>query len=148
MRTFRATVAALVAAVLAVFMLAGLTTTSQAAAPDERKAQPSRVIDEESPVQVRALAARIKGNVTQPVTDPATGAVVYERYVGKVVKVQVKKCGKCGWKKYKKVKTNKYGTYKYQARVPMKGLWKYRVTVPRSGGYAKTVSKPQGVWLG
>ena len=57
-------------------------------------------------------------------------------------------CGKCRWKIYKKIKTNKYGTYKYRARVPMKGLWKYRVVVPRSGGYAKTLSKPQGVWLG
>jgi hypothetical protein len=139
MRTYRAILAALVAAL----MVVGLSVaTAQASS------KPSRVIEEQQAVQVRALSARIKGNVTQPVFD-ATGAIIgYDRYVNKVVKIHRKQCGKCRWKIYKKIKTNKYGTYRYFAQVPRKGLWKYRATVPASQGYAKTRSKPQGIWLG
>lgn len=141
MRMFRVVLAAIVAVLLAwaIVPLAG--------SPASAGSRPERVIDERDPKQVTFDQYKLAGNVTQPVVDPVTAVVTYERYVKDVVKVHRKKCRGCGWKFYKKIKTNKYGTYKYWARVPRRGVWKYRVTIPRSDGYAKTRTPAQALYF-
>lgn len=133
-----------VLAVLAALLLLG--GLAPAVLSPAAAAGPKRVIDEEKPRSVAYAYVRLQGNVTQPVTDPLTGAVTYERYTFGKVKVHRKKCRACKWKFYKRDKTNKYGTYKVRVRVPERGIWRYRVTIPGSDGYATTRTRPRAVF--
>lgn len=126
MRTFRAVLAALVAALL----VAGALSTGATAG-----AAPKRIIDEIPPKtnQVSYNAFKLKGTVTEPQLD---GTAI--PYANQKVKILKKSCGTCSWKTVKKVKTNDSGVFKTRIFAPERGRWKWRSKVDNSNGYGNT----------
>ena len=131
MRTFRAVLAAFVAALL----VAGALSTGATAG-----ALPKRIIDEVNPdtKQVSYNAFKLKGTVMEPQAD---GTLL--PYAEQKVKILKKKCGTCRWKVVKKVKTNDSGVFKTRIYAPEKGRWRWRSKVSHSNGYGNTKGK---VW--
>lgn len=126
MRTFRAVLATLVAALLVAVALS--TGASAGSAP-------KRIIDEIPPKtnQVSYNAFKLKGTVTEPQLD---GTAI--PYANQKVKILKKSCGKCSWKTVKKVKTNDKGVFKTRIYTPERGRWKWRSKVDNSNGYGNT----------
>ncbi|NYE36952.1 hypothetical protein F4692_002085 [Nocardioides cavernae] len=126
MRTFRAVLAAIVAALLVAGMLSSSATAGSA---------PKRIIEEVPPRdhQVSYNAFRLKGTVSEPQAD---GTLL--PYAKQKVKILKKKCGSCKWKVVKKVKTNDAGVFKTRIYAPEKGRWKWRSKVDRSNGFGNT----------
>lgn len=131
MRTLRAVLAALVAALL---VMGALSTGASAGS------SPKRIIDEVPPKnhQVSYNAFKLKGTVTEPQLD---GSVL--PYAEQKVKILKKKCSTCKWKVVKKVKTNDRGIFKTRIYAPERGRWKWRSKVDHSNGYGNTKGK---VW--
>ena len=129
MRTFRAVLASIVAALLVTVALA----TSAGAG-----SLPERIIDENPPGQnqVSYNAFKLKGTVTEPQLD---GTAL--PYANQQVKILKKACGTCAWKTVKKVKTNDSGVFKTRIFAPEQGRWKWRSKVDHSNGYANTKGK-------
>ena len=126
MRTFRAVLTALVAALL---VLGALSTGASAGS------SPKRVIDEVPPKthQVSYNAFKLKGTVTEPQLD---GTAL--PYADQKVKILKKKCATCKWKTVKSVKTNDRGIFKTRIYAPERGRWKWRSKVDHSNGYGNT----------
>lgn len=126
MRTFRAVLAAIVAALLVSDTLSTSATAGSA---------PKRVIDEIPPRdhQVSYNAFRLKGTVSEPQLD---GTLL--PYANQTVKILKKKCGSCKWKTVKKIKTDETGTFKTRIFAPEKGRWKWRSKVDHSNGFGNT----------
>ena len=129
MRTFRAVLAALVAALLVAVALGSSATAGSA---------PKRLIDEDSPRnnQVSYNAFKLKGTVTEPQLD---GTAL--PYANQKVKILKKACGTCTWKTAKKVRTNDNGVFKTRIFAPERGRWKWRSKVDHSNGYGNTKGK-------
>ena len=126
MRTFRAVLAAFVAALL----VAGALSTGATAG-----SSPKRIIDEEPPRdhQVSYNAFKLKGTVSEPQLD---GTLL--PYANQKVKILKKACGTCKWKTVKKIKTDETGAFKTRIYAPEKGRWKWRSKVDHSNGYGNT----------
>lgn len=126
MRTFRAVLAAIVAALL----VSGALSTSATAG-----SAPKRIIDEIPPRdhQVSYNAFRLKGTVSEPQLD---GTLL--PYANQTVKILKKKCGSCKWKTVKKIKTDETGTFKTRIFAPERGRWKWRSKVDHSNGFGNT----------
>ena len=126
MRTFRAVLAAIVAALLVSGSLMSSATAGSA---------PKRIIDEEPPGkhQVSYNAFKLKGTVSEPQLD---GTLL--PYANQTVKILKKKCGTCKWKTVKKVKTDETGLFKTRIYAPEQGRWKWRSKVDHSNGYGNT----------
>ncbi|NPD05054.1 hypothetical protein HN031_10205 [Nocardioides sp. zg-1308] len=131
MRTFRAVLAAFVAALL---VSSALATGASAGS------LPKRIIDEVPPgdKQVSYNAFKLKGTVSEPQAD---GTLL--PYAEQKVKILKKACGSCKWKTVKKVKTDERGVFKTRIYAPSKGRWKWRSKVDNSNGYGNTKGK---VW--
>ncbi|WP_210650030.1 hypothetical protein [Nocardioides sp. SYSU D00065] len=131
MRTFRAVLAAFVAALL----VAGAFSVSATAG-----SLPKRVIEEIPPgdQQVSYNAFKLKGTVSEPQAD---GTLL--PYANQKVKILKKACGSCKWKTVKKIKTNDRGVFKTRIFAPERGRWKWRSKVDHSNGYGNTKGK---VW--
>ncbi|MDZ5663177.1 hypothetical protein SFC79_15500 [Nocardioides sp. S-58] len=131
MRTFRAVLAAFVAALL---VSSALATGASAGS------LPKRIIDEVPPgdKQVSYNAFKLKGTVSEPQVD---GTLL--PYAEQKVKILKKACGSCKWKTVKKVKTDERGVFKTRIYAPSKGRWKWRSKVDNSNGYGNTKGK---VW--
>lgn len=126
MRTFRAVLAAIVAALL----VSGTLSTGASAG-----SLPKRIIEEVNPdtKQVSYNAFKLKGTVMEPQAD---GTLL--PYAKGKVKILKKKCGSCKWKTVKKIKTDANGTFKTRIYAPDKGRWKWRSKVDHSNGYGNT----------
>ena len=129
MRTFRAVLAAFVAALL----VAGAFSVSATAG-----SLPKRVIEEIPPgdQQVSYNAFKLKGTVSEPQAD---GTLL--PYANQKVKILKKACGSCKWKTVKKIKTNDRGVFKTRIFAPERGRWKWRSKVDNSNGYGNTKGK-------
>lgn len=126
MRTFRAVLAAIVAALL----VSGTLSTGASAG-----SLPKRIIEEVNPdtKQVSYNAFKLKGTVMEPQAD---GTLL--PYAKGKVKILKKACGSCKWKTAKKVKTDANGTFKTRIYAPDKGRWKWRSKVDHSNGFGNT----------
>jgi hypothetical protein len=126
MRTFRAVLAAIVAALL----VSGTLSTGASAG-----SLPKRIIEEVNPdtKQVSYNAFKLKGTVMEPQAD---GTLL--PYAKGKVKILKKACGSCKWKTAKKVKTDANGKFKTRIYAPDKGRWKWRSKVDHSNGFGNT----------
>ena len=129
MRTFRAVLAAIIAALL----VSGTLSTGASAG-----SLPKRIIEEVNPdtKQVSYNAFKLKGTVMEPQLD---GTLL--PYANQKVKILKKKCGTCKWKVVKKVKTNDSGVFKTRIFAPDRGRWKWRSKVDHSNGFGNTKGK-------
>jgi len=125
MRTVRALVATLLAAVLG--LGAAFATTAPAQA---QLAKPKRTIVEKDPNDISFFKFRLKGKITQ--VDPVT--LVETPYAKGKVKLMKKACKKCKWKQFGKFKTTSEGKFRTVIFAPKaRGQrWKWQVKVPAS----------------